>query len=150
MTEEEGEEARFVDNQNGTVTDNETTLIWTREDTWQRDNQWVTWDEAKDYSIKLGQMQFAGYNDWRLPTLEETLSLLTDEALNRDKYDKPIFLDPVFPPGCLAIFWTADGVGQDGYRVNFNTGEKALLYKSKSGRMTTRGVRGTPVGLDTE
>lgn len=142
------EESRYVDNGNGTVTDNETTLTWLREDTWQQEPRWMTWDEAKDFALQMGQMKFAGYNDWRLPALEEALSLVNGENKNKDKYGKEIFLDPVFPEGCLATFWCQDGVGQDGYIINLNTGKESLMYKSKSGRMATRLVRGTPVGLE--
>lgn len=139
---------RFVDNGDGTVTDQETTLVWVREDTWQREARWVTWDEAKDYAVRLGQIKFAGFTDWRLPTLEEGLSLLTETAGGKDKYGKEVYLDAAFPEGGLATFWTVDGIGQDGYVVNLNTREKSLLYKSKSGRMAVRPVRGTPVGLE--
>lgn len=141
-------DSRFVDNGDGTVTDTETTLVWLREDSWQRESRWVTWDEAQDYAVHLGRIKFAGYVDWRLPTLEEALSLVSKPASVKDKYGKTVHLDPVFPDGCLASFWTGEGIGQDGYIINLNTGEKSLLYKSKSGRMAVRPVRGTPVGLD--
>ncbi len=141
------DEPKYVDNGNGIVTDNETTLMWMQQDTWQMETRWVTWDEARDFQLLMGQTKHAGYNDWRLPTLEEALSLVAPESNNKDKYEKPIFLDPIFPEGCLATFWCSDGVGQDGYIVNLNSGENSLLYKSKSGRMAARLVRGTPVGL---
>lgn len=140
--------ARFEDNHDETVTDHQTTLVWMREDSWQRETRWMTWDEAQAYAVHLGQIRFANFSDWRLPTLEEALSLLVDDSTLEDKYGKPLFLDPVFPGGGLATFWSFEGVGQDGYIVNLNTREKSLLYKSKSGRMAARLVRGTPVGLD--
>ena len=42
---------RFIDNQDGTLTDTQTTLMWFREDGWQRDSKWFSWDEAKDLYI---------------------------------------------------------------------------------------------------
>ncbi|GAX62452.1 hypothetical protein SCALIN_C34_0003 [Candidatus Scalindua japonica] len=36
----------------------------------------VSFDEAERYVLKLNSDQFAGYNDWRLPTLEEAMSLM--------------------------------------------------------------------------
>ncbi|MFQ5483552.1 MAG: DUF1566 domain-containing protein [Nitrospinaceae bacterium] len=142
------DEPRFIDNGDGTVTDRETTLVWTREDTWQRDVRWVSWDEAAEYALTLGQSKFAGYSDWRLPSMEEGMSLLVEASVNKDKYGKEIYLDPAFPGEGLSTFWVQDGVGQDGYVVNLHTRERSLLYKSKTGRMAARGVRGTPAGLD--
>ena len=35
---------RFIDNQNGTVTDSTTELMWMQEDAWQKEAKWFTWD----------------------------------------------------------------------------------------------------------
>jgi hypothetical protein len=142
------ETPRYQDNGDGTITDLETTLQWFREDSWQIETRWFTWDEAFNFAVQMGQARFAGYNDWRLPSLEEGMSLMAPEVCNKDKYDKDIRLDPIFPAGCQATFWSYDGVGQDGYVINLGTGGYSLLYKSKSGRMAARLVRGTPVGLE--
>ena len=47
-----------------TWTDTTTGLIWTKKD----NGSDVNWSQASDYCTKL---QLAGYNDWRLPTIEE-------------------------------------------------------------------------------
>lgn len=133
---------RFIDNGNGTVTDSINELTWTSEDTWQTRQTWMTWDEALDYVQKLAISRFAGFDDWRLPEKEEAVTLYESNHKNTDKYGKEIGLNPVFPPGPLATMWTADGIGQDGYIVDLQTGEVRMLYKSKSGRMATRPVRG--------
>ena len=36
----------------------------------------ISFDEAKKYVVKLNSDHYAGYNDWRLPTLEEAMSLM--------------------------------------------------------------------------
>jgi len=51
-----------------TWTDPDTRLMWARKDNHSN----VTWNEASDYCAKL---QLAGYNDWRLPTIEELQSI---------------------------------------------------------------------------
>ncbi|NIP99572.1 MAG: DUF1566 domain-containing protein, partial [Nitrospinaceae bacterium] len=73
------ENSRFIDNQDGTVTDVQTGLMWTREDTWLTEAQWVSWDEALRYTHDLSYRKFAGYNDWRLPEQEELLTLVDNE-----------------------------------------------------------------------
>jgi hypothetical protein len=129
MTEDK---PRFVDNNDNTISDNLTGLMWAKEDSWQMEARWLSWDEASEYSKNMAYQQLAGYNDWRLPEKEEMLLLIDPDHTIKDKYGKP-----------LATVWTADGVGSDGYIVNFTLGKADTLYKSKSGRMAVRAVRGT-------
>jgi len=61
---------RFKDNDDGTVTDNQTGLMWLKNAglVSQRD-----WDRAINFCEGL---KIAGYNDWRLPTVKELFSLV--------------------------------------------------------------------------
>ena len=58
----------FVDNGDGTISDLNTVLMWIA----LREAQKMTWSEAVDY---VEELEFAGYDDWRLPTPEELFSL---------------------------------------------------------------------------
>ena len=49
---------RFQDNQNGTVTDLETQLIWFQLDSYQVRKQWVNWHKAQDYIRELNKTKF--------------------------------------------------------------------------------------------
>jgi DNA repair exonuclease SbcCD ATPase subunit len=71
--------------------------------TWQQSGSpnSMTYADAEKYARDLNSKKFAGYNDWRLPTLEEAMSLM--EPKERDG----LFLDPVFDRKQLWI-WTAD------------------------------------------
>ncbi len=64
----EGIQMSFTDNGDGTVTDNNTGLVW--QQTPPSDK--MTYDEAVEYveNLKLG-----GYDDWRLPTIKESFSI---------------------------------------------------------------------------
>ncbi len=135
------ESQRFNDNGDGTITDSETGLTWTKEDSWQFEKQWVSWDEAEKYIAKLCYIAFAETQDWRLPTRTEISSIFEQDKSNKDKYGKEIHLDPVFPEGSLAKHWTYDYTGNDAYIMDFGTGEVSQLYKSKAGRMAARAVR---------
>ena len=134
--------ARFTDNKDGSITDHEAELMWAREDSWQTRANWFTWDESKQYAQDLNNDKFAGYQDWRLPYRYELESLYDASKSNKDKYSKDIGLDPIFPEGCLPNIWAMDGAGSDGFTLSLTTGEVTLLYKSKSGRMASRPVRG--------
>lgn len=73
-------EARFVDNGDGTVTDNCTGLMW-QKDTADVNGDGmtagtfddVTWQEALKYCENL---EFAGHTDWRLPNVRELQSIV--------------------------------------------------------------------------
>lgn len=99
---------RFTDNQNGTVTDNLTGLMWLKDagcfvgQSWQ-----ASLDKVKDFNANPGNYDCsgykAGYNDWRLPNRKELFSL-TDYL-----YNNPAL--PVNPPhpfvNMQSIYWSA-------------------------------------------
>lgn len=61
---------RFIDNNDGTITDRLTGLIWQAQGLIGSD--FKTWEEALTYANNL---ELAGYNDWRLPNVHELNSL---------------------------------------------------------------------------
>ncbi len=64
----EGIQPSYTDNDDGTVTDNNTGLIWQRGYV----NTKTQYDDAIDY---CNDLSLAGYDDWRLPTIKELYSL---------------------------------------------------------------------------
>lgn len=135
------ESTRFTDNGDGTISDGKTGLTWAKEDSWQYEKRWVSWDEAEKYVDKLRYIRLADTQDWRLPTKSELSSLYEPDKINKDKYGKEIHLDPIFPEGSQAKNWTCEYTGNDAYIVDFSSGEVNQLYKSKAGRMAARAVR---------
>ena len=87
---------RFIDNNDGTVTDGETNLIWQKDSAPER----INWSEAQSYIEQLNQESFAGHSDWRLPTNEELSTLM----LSREN-SRRLFLDPIF--GSQRCFWSS-------------------------------------------
>jgi hypothetical protein len=134
-------EQRFIDNGDGTVSDSNTGLLWIREDVWQLQERWVTWDEARDFTNALANNEFCGLANWRLPTIDEARSLYDPAKSIKDKYGQEIHIDPVFTEGGLATIWLGESIsGNDGYIMDLRTGEVRTLYKSKCPRMTARAV----------
>lgn len=76
----------YEDHGDGTVSDYATGLMWEKGGSGLLD-----YGEALDYVKKLNQKRFAGYNDWRLPTIDELTSLLEPEEKNQDLYIDPVF-----------------------------------------------------------
>ena len=69
------------------VTDNSTGLTWQQSGS----ENYMSYDEARRYIAQLNHDEFAGYSNWRLPTLEEAITLLEQE-----KKSDGLFIDPVF------------------------------------------------------
>jgi hypothetical protein len=90
----------------------------------------------------MNGIKFCGFNDWRLPIEDEIRTLYNPEAINQDKYEKETHLEIAFPPGGQATVWLKGDGGSYGTLFDFKNGEVRPLYKSKSGRMSVRLVRG--------
>jgi len=96
----------FIDNNNGTVTDRVTGLMWQKSGS-QRS---VDRNGANRYLNKLNKDQFAGYSDWRLPTIEEIASLLEQNKKNG------IHVNSIFDIKQYKC-WSSD---EDPHRSDFN------------------------------
>lgn len=77
----------FHDNNDGTVTDKVTRLVWQKSGSKPQ----LSFDEAHIYILKLNRSRFAGFNDWRLPTVEELASLLENRKMNGNLYINCVF-----------------------------------------------------------
>lgn len=78
------------------VIDHATRLMWQK-----KGSEPMTLNKAENYISHLNTKTFAGFSDWRLPTLEEAMSLMEPQA-----YDK-FHIAPVFHRG-VNFIWTAD------------------------------------------
>ncbi|MCP4183707.1 MAG: DUF1566 domain-containing protein, partial [Hyphomicrobiales bacterium] len=67
------------EDQGEVVLDHATGLMWQKSGS----DDYMEYEVAKTYIEKLNKDQFAGYDDWRLPTIYELMSLLEKEQSNR-------------------------------------------------------------------
>ncbi|MBF0538812.1 MAG: DUF1566 domain-containing protein [Nitrospirae bacterium] len=126
---------RFTDNNNNTVTDNLTGLVWTRDastptmDSCKGGN--MSWQAALDYVRCLNTANYLGHKDWRLPNKKEMFSLL-----DRGKYDPPLpsghpFIHVMRP----YYYWssTTDAGGTSGaWGISMLAGKVSPIVKSNS------------------
>ena len=100
------------------VLDHATGLMWHQSGS----EKYMTDDKAKQWIYALNGLGYAGYQDWRLPTVEEAASLLERRKMNGDLY-----IDPKFSTRQRWI-WTSDPVNEEGrvWVVNFYYGN---VYK---------------------
>ncbi len=91
---------------------------------WQRggSENYMTYHSAEAYIDSLNRIRFAGYQDWRLPTVEEAMSLVESTRLRGGS-----FIDPIFDNTQWWI-WTADRVSGGSFRwvVNFSNGNRNI------------------------
>ncbi|MBN1262612.1 MAG: DUF1566 domain-containing protein [Anaerolineae bacterium] len=62
----------FVDNQDGTITDSASGLMWAQDDS----EQGLNWEEALAWVEEKNAENYLGYSDWRLPNVKELQSLV--------------------------------------------------------------------------
>ena len=95
----------FVDNGDGTVTDRATGLMWQKDSSPKP----LTLERAAYYVGSLNEKRFAGYSDWRMPTVEELASLITVNV-GRGTDINPLFTTEQKP------YWSSDsGFVEDRY-----------------------------------
>lgn len=151
---------RFVNNGDGTITDGETGLMWEvksddggihdRDDLYT----WSAGDERPDGTVftaflaTLNGERFAGYADWRLPTLEEMLGIADYE---RFEPATPRAFNNGCVPGCAntqcsctasAVTWSSTtNAANPGFAwgVSFVLGGVSL--NAKNGGARVRAVR---------
>ena len=114
--------ARFTDNGDGTVTDVKTMLMWFKDASVLNGRMYM---EAVKACTMYPIWSFAGYDDWRLPSMPELMSLI-------DKSQS----DPALPPGNPFVnvqlrYWTTKAM--EGYTnwhwiVNMDSGDVQFAY----------------------
>ena len=130
---------RYLNNNDGTITDSTTNLIWMRCSVGQI---WdgttcsgipggYDWPHARDLTLEL-----ADHNDWRLPNIRELQTIL-----DRNRYSPAVDLI-AFPNTAASGFWSASASadGSSAWNVDFNYGD--VYYSGKHYTFQVRLVRG--------
>ena len=111
---------RFVDNGDGTVSDNQTGLMWEKKVDGTGCLHCVldryTWFEAMGdlisevngftFSGKMTQSGLAGHSDWRIPTVLELESIMIPPNINV-LCPQRICIDPIFGPTDIRFYWSS-------------------------------------------
>jgi hypothetical protein len=79
----------FVDNNDGTITDNATSLMWSQQDSGAINDDGTirstddenfgngrTWVDTLKWVEKMNEVEYLGYSDWRLPNVKELQSIV--------------------------------------------------------------------------
>lgn len=136
-------QATLVANNDGTITDNATGLMWTTSDYFfdkrGTTSRWINWKDAMDLA---SQVATAGHTDWRLPSSSELMTLVNSNCKAEGTVIverfliplSPLFANPTYP-----FFWTSDNEDESAVIVNFRSGEPKSVTKAAGN--TVRFVR---------
>lgn len=128
--------SKFVDNGDGIVTDTQTGLMWVKDGNSEGCNNGksLTWEQAIKFCNKL---KFAGYSDWRLPTINELQSIVNYGTYN------PSIDTSYFPNTKDNYYWSATTyVYSTGYAWYVYFGNGYVTYNDKTSYDYVRPVRG--------
>lgn len=137
----------FVDNGDGTITDQVTGLMWEKlSDDGSIHDKDIGYSWSNAFALKIGplnSMMFAGYNDWRLPTVTELQTLVNYGAQNPSAH--PALNTGCNIPGCtvltcsctnLSYYWTSTSylnLPTSAWAVGFDSGKVQDVSKGLSG-----------------
>lgn len=138
------ENSRYIDNDDGTVTDTRTLLMWMQ----CSDGLITIFDEPCDMGAVMPYQwpdalayaenyEFEGYEDWRLPNVKELQSLA---AYNRSA---PVINVTLFPNTESDDYWTST-IGtsvNEAWSIDFGDGRSRPLHRNPSGFAYIRLVR---------
>ncbi len=135
---------RFTDNGDGTVTDNLTGLVWTKDA--NLPGSAMTWQQALDYVVALNSSAYLGYTDWRLPNINELKSLIDRGRLFPSLPSNHPFINVqnyVYWSATTATFGNYSStnealtiyVGSDGNLVANNKPENYYVWPVRSGQV---------------
>jgi gluconolactonase len=119
-----------MDNNDGTVTDHATKLIWEQTGSSAK----MTWEHAL---VQAEEMTLAGWEDWRLPNIKELRSL-TDITQTNPAVDLAVF--PDFQSDDYWSSTTLAGNPERAWTTNFSFG--TVSYQPKTADLLIRCVRG--------
>ncbi len=103
------------------VLDHATGLMWLQSGS----DNYMKWHEAKELVKNLNSMEYAGYSDWRLPTLDEAVSLIESRKRN------DLYIDPLFSGEQWGI-WSCDThVSGQAWSVYFSLGSVRWRNKNR-------------------
>jgi hypothetical protein len=116
----------LVDNQDGTITDPNTSYMWKKTDAWLDMKRFYTWPNHKEYVgwVNKNKEKFGGYDNWRIPNKAEALTLFDKSGLKSlvDKNGTNYPIDSIFAPGGASNTWISECSDEKIVRMDLKIG----------------------------
>ena len=135
--------SRFIDNGNDTITDNQTGLTWFKKDSRQLMGKWIHLEKAIKFADEKNTENFGGFNDWRVPKLEDIKTIFDKSFSQRDFGNTEIHIPAEFEPKCADCTWTDTVNGDRAMLFSLVKGRSSWINKFGEGPFAGRLVRGT-------
>jgi hypothetical protein len=125
-----------------TVTDASRRLVWMQKDTWQMTGKWMNWVQVRDFAEQMNRNKFAGFANWRLPSVAEIKTLYDKSQHNKDHMGTEVPHCENYPPGFCFLCWTSD-VRNKTQVARFGFRKGVIMYDDiyRTSRGSTRLVR---------
>ena len=116
----------LVDNNDGTITDPNSGLTWKKTDAWLDKKQFYTWQDHHQYVdwVNKNNDEFGGYDNWRIPTKAEALTLFDKTGVKQlmDKNGTFYPIDPIFAAGGASNTWITECSDEKIIRMDLKIG----------------------------
>lgn len=104
---------QYVNNENGSVSDMKTGLMWQFSYKMAENMR-----DVNAYVAQLNRQKFAGYSDWRIPTVAELASLIEEKPSAKLDSGRENYLDRIFDANKYCWYlWSSDTVQDKGLLV---------------------------------
>lgn len=123
-----------------TVLDRQTGLMWQKGDSFHDLKKGLNWYDALEYVGGKNSEKYAGYNDWRLPTMNELNALWDSSRSIKSKDGELIGLSAEFAGGGSYYLWSGDERGLDNVWY-FGLGQKENYFNLKDLADLDQGVK---------
>jgi hypothetical protein len=114
--------SRFTDNGDKTILDNETGLVWAKEDSWPVAQDWLNFQESLQFVDDMNKKDYLGFHDWRIPEREEIEKIFIADSTIMARSSNEIHLDPLFAPGGGNASWCLPFDQQAAFYFSYTSG----------------------------
>ena len=134
--------SRFTDNGDGTILDTKTGLTWFKKDSRQIVGKWLHLEKAQKFADEQNASNFGGFNDWRIPKLEDVKTIFDKSFSQKDFGNNEIHIPTEFEPKGADCTWTDTVNGDRAMMFSLVKGRSSWINKFGEGPFAVRLVRG--------
>ena len=114
--------SRFEDKGDGTLLDNDSGLVWAKEDSWPVAQDWLNFQEALQFVDEMNKIDYLGYHDWRIPEREEIEKIFILGSTIIGRSNSELHIDSLFATGGGNASWCLPFDQQAAFYFSYTSG----------------------------